>query len=229
MQRLIICLLVCIQGGLFSQSVFAFTFKDNVKEYGIALLVDGKCVDAAAKANRQIAGELVGLPNVLNNFNVTLYRFALTEENMKKIYLTMQDLKVKPIELNFNTLYDSDDRSIDWGVDQNQSLLDLHREIVNMAAPYIKRPLKSMQDKYNSLSLDQRRQIDKFGTLDVLSLYKPHMTLFYQYPANNKLSAIPKLVHVSPVKCLATKIAIGEIDYNGNLKNILHVVNMSSK
>lgn len=201
----------------------------NVKEYGIVILPEAKCIAKAAEINREIAKELPKLVNPYNNWHVTLYHGAFEPHALSKISHELLDIKIKPFDLSFTKIYATSDRWIDFGIKKTRALQKLHEKVISLASKYHVKLLDRARDDYNTMSKEKRDQADEYGVSGVMTLYKPHMTLFYTYPANSELlkvaSSIAK-IHNGKMTCKASSLAIGELDYNGNMIKVLETISL---
>lgn len=199
----------------------------DVKEYGIVLLLEDNSTKVAAELNKQIAAKLPELTNVNNNWHVTLYHGAYTKDGLDQIYAKLQSLKLEPLNLKFISIYPTADRWIGLGIEKSEGLQQLHTTIVKLASPYHKRPLQRAVDTYADSPVDKRQQIDTYGVAGILEMYKPQMTLFYQYPANSKLQEVAKEITAPvPMSGQVAKLAIGELGYNGNIVKIIYTIDL---
>ena len=219
---------------LFTVLIFinqALATENAIKEYGIIIFPEDKCIKVAEKLNKDIRSELPDIDNSHNHPHVTLYHGAYRKEDLDEIYNKIRQLNFKPLALNFTKIYSTSDRWIDWGVEKSEYLGNLHRKVVEIANPYHKRPLERSADIYRNIAQDKRTQIDKYGVSGVLELYNPHMTLFYQYPANPELQKVAENISAHPKEnmlCKADKIVIGELGYNGNIIKINYSIYIPS-
>ncbi|RYE06118.1 MAG: hypothetical protein EOP33_02665 [Rickettsiaceae bacterium] len=204
------------------------TETSNIKEYGIVILLEDKCTKKAQELNRRIGEILDKLKNVDNHLHVTLYHGASNLKDLAQIYRKIQQLSLKPFTLNLDKIYSTADRWIDLGIEKTDYLQKIHNHVVAIASPYHKRPLARSSDAYQDVTDVQRRQIDDYGVGNVLEFYNPHMTLFYQYPPNAELREA--IISIRPyctlMVCKASKIVIGELGYNGNIKKIIYSVDI---
>lgn len=209
---------------------YALDSNDNLKEYGIVVLPEDKCTQRAVEINKYIAENLNHFENVKNHWHVTLYHGAYEKKDLVSIYKKLQILPLKPFAISFTNIYPTADRWIDWGVEKNPYLQQLHETVVNLAAPYHKRPLRRAKDVYGDLSEDKRKQIDEYGVNGLFAMYNPHMTLFYKYPSDAALQEAAKKVankfFNTNMQCPAAKIALGELGYNGNIEKVLYTVDI---
>lgn len=201
----------------------------DIKEYGIVILPEEKCQKEAERLNINIAKILRPLKNVKNYWHVTLYHGAYEKNDLHEIYAKLKGLQLKPLTLNFTKIYSTSDRWIDLGTEKTEYLQKLHISVVQLASPYHKRPLARCKDIYKNVSSNQRQQVDHYGVSGILEMYNPHMTLFYQYPPKTELQQAAIKIENDFKKnmiCKASKIVIGELGYNGNIKKIVYSVNM---
>jgi len=207
----------------------ALGIETNIKEYGIVVLPEEKCVKIAEKLNADAQKLLSNLKNVKNHWHVTLYHGAYKINDLDKIYSKLKELKLQPFNLNFTNVYSTADRWIDLGLEKTEYLQKLHVSVVHLASPYHKRPLARSEDIYDNMTSSQREQVDSYGVSGILSLYNPHMTLFYQYPPSPELpQAATKLKDdfKKNMVCKASQVALGELGYNGNITKIIYTVNI---
>jgi len=203
--------------------------ENNIREYGIVILPEEKCVKEVEKLNVDITKILSHLKNVKNYWHVTLYHGAYEIDDLNKIYNNLKELQLKPFTLNFSKIYSTADRWIDLGTEKTEYLQNLHTSVVNLASPYHKRPLARSSDIYKDMTGAQRKRVDNYGVSGILEAYNPHMTLFYQYPSNPKLpQAAMKIGNEFKINkiCKASKIALGELGYNGNIEKIVYNINI---
>jgi hypothetical protein len=196
--------------------------------YGIVIKLQGGCRDAARQLNAQFAEELgkYGLKNQNNIWHVTLYHAVYKEEHLPQIWAQIKSLDLSNIKLNFSQIYVTADRWIDWLVDKTPKLESLHKQVVEIASPYHQGRLPRSHDVYSDMNLFQQQQVDFYGVSGILDLYKPHTSLFYQYPPNIALQEAAKIVDdVVPRSCDVESIILGELGYNGNMINILYDTN----
>lgn len=221
LNRLVFTLL-CMHCG------YALGSQDKLKEYGIVVLPEDKCTQRAAEFNKYIAENLSNFENAKNHWHVTLYHGAYEEKDLDAIYKKLQALPLKPFIISFTNIYPTADRWIDWGMEKNPYLHQLHEAVINLAGTYHKRPLHRVKDVYGDLSKDKRKQVDEYGVNGLFTMYNPHMTLFYKYPPDISLQeAAKKAAGKFPntnMQCAADKIALGELGYNGNIIKVLYTV-----
>jgi 2'-5' RNA ligase len=200
----------------------------NIKEYGIVVLLEEKCTKEAEKLNINISQVLSHLQNVKNYWHVTLYHGAYEINSLDEIYNKLQELQLRPFTLNLTKIYSTADRWIDLGIEKTEYLQNLHTSVVLLASPYHKRPLVRSTDIYKDMTSSQREQVDNYGVSGILTMYNPHMTLFYQYPPSFELqqTAIKIGNNFTNIVCKASKIALGELGYNGNIEKIIYSINI---
>lgn len=194
------------------------------KEYGIALLPEARCDEQANFLNRVIASNIKGAPNPVNNWHITLYQGAYDYEDITEIIKNLKKLEFYPIDLKFTNIEPTSNRWVDYIIEKDPSLQELHEKIVDIASKYHKAPLVRADEAYSSLPADKRSQIDKYGSSGILEHYKPHMTIYYKYPADPNIVEIVKTIQplVKQLQCKAQQIAIGELGYNGNMIRVVY-------
>lgn len=215
--------------AILTYSALASAGANNVKEYGIVILPETKCATKAAEINSEIAQKLSQLANPYNNWHVTLYHGAFEPHALSKITHALVDLKIQPFNLHFTNIYAKSYRWIDLGMKKSEVLHKLHKKIVSIASKHHVKVLDRARDVYNATSNEKRHQIDEYGVSGVMSLYKPHMSLFYTYPPYPGLTEVAKEIakmHEGIMVCKASFIAIGELGYNGNIIKILDTINI---
>ena len=213
----------------FTSTTQALAKGSDIKEYGIVILPEEKCAQEAERLNRNIAKILSPLKNVNNYWHVTLYHGAYEKNDLNEIYDKLKGLQLKPLTLNFTKIYSTSNRWIDLGTEKTEYLQNLHISVVQLASPYHKRPLARSRDIYKNMTSNQREQVDNYGVSGILEMYNPHMTLFYQYPPRAELQQAAIKIENNfkeNLICKASKIVIGELGYNGNIKKIVYSVNM---
>lgn len=203
--------------------------ESNIKEYGIVILPEEKCKKEAERLNINIAKILSHLENIENYWHVTLYHGAYETNDLHEIYSKLKELPLKPFTLNFTKIYSTSDRWIDLRTEKTEYLQNLHGSVVSLASPYHKRPLARSKDIYKDMTSDQRQQVDNHGVSGILTMYNPHMTLFYLYPPRPELQeAVVKIENSfkKNIVCKASKIVLGELGYNGNIEKIIYNINI---
>lgn len=201
----------------------------NIKEYGIVILPEDRCVKKAEISNISIKKLFNNLKTVKNYWHVTLYHGAYEINDLSKIYNKLKELQLRPFTLNFSKIYSTADRWIDLGVEKTIHLQNLHTSAVLLASPYHKRPLARSTDVYKDMTIDQREQVDSYGVSGILSSYNPHMTLYYQYPPNSELQQAALEMESNAkinMVCKASRIVLGELGYNGNVEKIIYSINI---
>jgi 2'-5' RNA ligase len=199
------------------------------KEYGIAVLPDSACIEKASLLNKELAKELNMFPNPINQWHITLYQGVYDYDDILQIIHHLKKLALPPLNLTFTNIYTTSDRWVDYGVEKTPQLQKLHESVVHFAAKYHRHPLSRIKDIYKTLDRERKKQVDKYGITGVLQDYKPHMSLFYKYPASPTLQqAANEISHhaSSNFVCAAEQIAIGEIVYNGNMTRIVYTKNI---
>ncbi len=202
----------------------------EVKEYGIVLLPDFVCANKAMELNSKIAQQLNNLVNVKNNLHVDLYLGAYEAKDLKEIYAKLQTLEIQSFPISLTTIYNTEDRRIEWRVQNTAELQQLHEDVVKLASPYHKKMLTFVSDMYKTLLPEERAKADKYGFSRVLDLYNPHMNLFYTYPPDSRLQkASLNVAQLVPneTKCNASKIIIGPMGYNGNIISVVYTIDLS--
>ena len=109
---------------------------------------------------------------------------------------------------------------------KNPVLTKLYRKIVKFTDSCFQGALVRAYDVYHALSEKHKTHVDEHGVYGIFEDYRPHMTLFYQYPSSPKLQEAAKQIAktVKPMKCKAQKLAIAELEYNGNISKIIFSV-----
>lgn len=195
--------------------------QNEIKEYGIVLLVDDDATKQAHALNQKIAQKFPKLENVANIWHVTLYHGAFAEQDLAAIFQKLEQLYLEPLEIKFSGITKSKMGYIHWEIEKNLDLQELHTVVVNLASKYHKRPLQMALDFYDDLPFEYQQQIDEFGTGGLFELFAPHLTLFYQPLANSSLEEILPHDHSLQAQSSAAKIVIGELGY-GNILKILY-------
>ena len=200
--------------------------KKSVNEYGIVILLDKECTIKADSLNNEIANLLPSLPNPHNTWHVTLHHAALSETYINELKNSLSTLRLAPIDLYFDKIQTVDGRWINLNVKKNKDLSHLHNKVVKISEMYFQRALLRAHDVYHTLTDKKKSQVDNYGNYGILEDYRPHMTLFYQYPSDPKLedAGIKIAKNIKPMKCKAKKLAITEIEYNGNISKIIHSI-----
>lgn len=195
--------------------------KNEIKEYGIVLLVDDNTTKQAHSLNQKIAQKFPNLENVANIWHVTLYHGAFAKQDLELIFQKLQQLYLEPLEIKFSGISQSKKGYIHWEVEKNLDLQELHTVVVNLASKYHQRPLQMSLDLYDDLSFEHQQQIDEFGSSGLFELFAPHLTLFYQPLTKSVLTDILPQDHSLAAQSLAERIVIGELGY-GNILKILY-------
>lgn len=194
-------------------------------EYTIALIPEQKCIDEAKKLNAKAASLLKNHKNLHNNWHITLYHGVFKDSDLGVIKDKLKQLHTKKFSVTFvPPVFDASDRWIDLGVEQSKLLKDLHIKTVDLISPYHVKPLKKAKDVYDSLTQAEKNNIDKYGVQGVLELYKPHITLFYQYPPSADLANAANSMKdemKSNMLCKVEEMVVGKVAYNGNLTKIV--------
>ena len=222
----LIALVTCL---IFASTTPSLAVEHNIKEYGIVILPEEKCTRVAEKLNKDITKILNHFKNAKNHWHVTLYHGAYDPKDIKEIYNKIKAIELKPFTLNFSNISSTSDRWIDLGTEKTEYLKELHKTIVQLASPYHKRPLDRSRDIYKDMTSVQREQVDNYGVSGLLELYNPHMTLFYQYPPRPELQQTAKEIGVNfkeNMVCKASKLILGELEYNGNIYKIIYSVDI---
>lgn len=213
---------------LISPSALAFKHF-GFKEYGIAILPDAKCIEKATLLNKELSRKLSNFPNPVNQWHITLYQGAYGHDDIKQITQKIKKLSIPQFDISFNKIYSSSGRWIIYGVDNSQELQKLHEDVVSFAVKYHKHPIVRAKEIYDNSPREKKVEIDTYGTTEVMDNFKPHMTLFYKYPADPALeqasNEIMNLVE-SSFTCKAEQIALGEVGYNGNMVRIIYTKNI---
>jgi len=200
---------------------------NTIKEYGIVILLEGDCKDRAIEYNNELASTLLELENVPNEYHVTLYHGAFKEGDLQEIKNKLLNMEMPDIDLFFTEFKGTQDRWIDWMVENNPALQGFHEKVVSTFSPYHKRMLGRIEQVYNTLDQDRKDQADKYGVAGILNLYNPHVTLFYHDKASEQISTAAEdfaREHNPEGYCKVEKIALGELGFNGNIKEIVAFV-----
>lgn len=224
--RIIISLFINI---LVLQSIAnsVYAEKKLINEYGLVILLNKECTTKADSLNNEIAALLPNLHNPHNIWHVTLHQAALSETYLNALKNSLSALSLPPLDLYFDKIQTVDSRWINLNIKKNTDLLNLHNKVVKISGMYFQRALVRAHDVYHTLTDKKKSQVDNYGNYGVLEDYRPHMTLFYQYPPNPKLEEAAKEIekNIKPMKCKARKLAIAELEYNGNISKIIHSLN----
>lgn len=208
------------------------SFAQEVKEYGIVLLLPKQYQSQAQKMTNEIAHQSKGAATFTNQYHISLFqgRFAinkvpelvadLKKQNFKKLRVTLGD-KVEPR----NNLY------INWMPKPNDDLNELHKKIVKIANPYRLGVLARFMERYGELDAKGRNQVVEYGMSGVMEDYQPHVTLFYFQNKNFRSTEIASKIKLPDdghqINCCdATKIAIAELGFNGNIEKILQEIDL---
>ena len=193
------------------------------KEYAIAIRLNPEFAAKAQELNSTFAEHLPGLKNPSNVWHVTLYHGAYKEEELPEIWGKVQKLDMSNITLNFSEIYTTSDRWIDWLVEKTPELCDLHKSVVELASPYHQGHLQRCADIYDQITDAQKALVDEYGVSGILDAYKPHTTLFYQFPPDAELqNAATQVPSSIPMSCKVESIILGELGYNGNIIDIVY-------
>ena len=180
------------------------------KEYAIAIRLNSECTETAQSLNQAFATKLKSLENPRNIPHITLYHLACDPEDLPALWSKVQ------------TIYTTANRWIDWQVAKTELLYNAHAEVVRLASPYHKEPLKRCVDTLKEMTEQKQQQVAKYGVSGVLQLYSPHVTLFYQYPPSKYIDAAVSATHEVEASCVLESIILGELGYNGNITNVVH-------
>lgn len=216
---------------LFSVINSVHAEKKSVNEYGIVILLDEECTKKADAINDEIASLLPDLHNPHNIWHVTLHHAALSETYLNELKNTLTTLSLTPVDLYFDKIQIVEGKWIGLNVKKNNDLLNIHNKVVKISEKYFQRALVRAHDIYHTLSDKKKSQVDNYGNYDILDDYRPHMTLFYHYPSDLKLEKVGIKVakNIKPMKCKARKLAIAELEYNGNISRIVYSLKFPQK
>lgn len=214
----------------FTNSNFSYSAsaqESDVQEYGIGIITEYKCLDIAQVLNKKIAQNLPELENIHNNWHVTLYHGAFKEADLPKIKSTLLNIKVHKIDMRFTDFNTTENRFVNWNIENTNELQTLHEKVVKAVNFYHMRPLNRARDVYHLTNNKNKKQIDKYGIYGVMEDYKPHLTLFYVYPGRSVINKIPDIIknpQYEDVICQSQEIALGKLGYNGNLIEIIEII-----
>jgi 2'-5' RNA ligase len=205
---------------------FLSSFDAAAKEYGIALLLPKKYSSQAKEMNQKIAAQTsaTNLPNV---FHITLFQGNFSQKNVKKIYFELKKQNFRKIKITLESeITSAEQRFINWQVAKNEELQNLHKKIVQVAAPYHDGILARYSNAYD-LSENQRQQLEMFGMSGVLENYNPHVTLFYSQK-NPEIAEIAKDFWLLKDESFeASSLAIVELGYSGNVEKIFRLIDLN--
>jgi 2'-5' RNA ligase len=226
MKRILVIFLILISG--FNLSVALA--QDNNKEYGILLLLPEEYFSEAQKMNEEIAAQSRIVENLPNIFHITLFQGRFGENKIEDLYQELKNQNFRKVKIiTKSKITTTDGRYINWVVKKNDEIKDLHRQVLEIANPYHQGTLVLYIDSYASLNQKQQKQVESYGMAGVLDEYNPHVTLFYFTQKNSDIDIIAG--KISPPRFMwknftATQMAIAELGYDGNIKQILYKIDL---
>ncbi len=222
MKKLLKIFLFCC---MFSAQTWA---QEGYKEYGIVLLLPDEYALEAQKMNREIFMQIPEIENLPNVFHVTVFQGRFAESDVYALYKKLKNQKFKSVRITLTPeIKTAEGRYINWQVQKNYELTNLHNKVVKIANPYRYGMLFRYAVSYEDLSEKQRSQVDKYGMAGVFEEYDPHVTLFYFSEKNPEIDELaekitpPTIVPLS--KTYKASLAIAELGYSGNIEKILYL------
>jgi 2'-5' RNA ligase len=215
--------------------IFLFCFMINhqagaqdYKEYGIVLIVPEEYYTKALKMNHEIAMQVPEIENTPNVFHVTLFHARLAEDEVFDLYKKLKKQNFKKVKIEPEPIIKSvEGQYIIWQVKKTNELKNLHKQVVKIANNYRHGMVFRYAVSYDELSEQQRQKVDKYGVIEVLDEYNPHVTLFYFPQKNPDVEEIAD--KISPpditreIKGLKGSMAIVELGYEGNAERVLYM------
>jgi 2'-5' RNA ligase len=223
----LLAILICNLFG-FSEG---FAKQELPAEYGIALTLEGNCIEIAERMNYRISQNFANSSVIKNTWHVTLYQAVFKDADVAVIKHQIQSLKQGKLKLVFSDFYvGKNNRSAMWRVKNIPELQNLHKKIVDIASKYYIQPVGHVQRDYTSLSKTQKQKVDKYGMSSILEEYDPHMTLFYAYSDKPELKKVLEGINLPKAEannsCKANKIVIAKLGGDGNVIEIVQSVDL---
>jgi len=205
---------------------------NNYKEYGIALALPQRHVEAAQKMHEEIYARLSLTQNLPNVFHITLFQGRFLQGQVNELFLELKKQHFKKVKIKLKQKIEVEqDRYITWPVKKNNDLEKLHKNVVTLLNSYHHGIMSRYIDSYNSLNKKQQQQIEKYGMAGVLGEYNPHVTLFFFTKKNSNAEIIGRQISIAKINqgfqgVDASQLVIGELGYNGNIENILYKIEL---
>lgn len=206
------------------------TYADTIEqfEYGIVLLPDSQCIKNIALKNSD-ENHIINDPLILEqNRHISLYQANFKTKDISNIKKQLSILAPKPFFIQVESKYSKAGILMGLNIHNTNKLQELHEDVVKKFKNYHQKPLKRAKEMYHLLSLEKQKQIDEFGTTNILQFYNPKITLFYQYPITKKLQDA-KLI-TEPIednnRCTVSVLAVAKLKDDGNIQEIVEMIKL---
>lgn len=203
--------------------------KDIRKEYGIALVLPKEYSIETQRINLEIAKQVPKMANLQKTFHVTLFQGRFLPNQIEEIYQKLVSHNFKKIQIELELKIKAEkDSYINLPVLRNQDLQNIHTKVVGVANPYHEGVIARYADSYNDLNKRQQQQISVYGIPGLFDEYDPHVTLFYFSKKTSNLEKIVEKISLPSFiqKQEVSSIVIAELGYNGNIKKVLHEIEL---
>jgi len=229
------------------------TEERELKDIAFVLLPNEECKNflatmsaKAAEDNPHLkptipAGTFETKPHLVNNYHVTLVHIAnqnlANQSSIKDAFSShyqLNDLKSKIVNFEISGITETGAitngfRWFDFNYSPNNpTLIDIRKAVLEEFCPFHNGTLTRMFD--DPFTPAKEAQIKYCGTTFDMNSYIPHHTTHYvDLPIEKNLATkFPVAMEIpSDLKCYATHIAIGEVERNGNVVQILYSLELT--